>query len=139
MRIVIAFAAILALGLAGCGQRPGRNEQVARNDSGGLPVPGPRPVDNGTSGLSTDQAFRQSYRTTAIEGCINAAQNRAAQGGGAAPGTDFRPACTCYIDRSMAGLTVQQLSDLQPGPREQDILEQCAQENGLRTDNGGGK
>ena len=72
-----------------------------------------------------------------IETCISTARNRAAQSGGQPPGTDFRPACTCYIDRVMAGLSQQQLASLRPGPREQAIVEQCAREHGLANDGGG--
>ena len=131
MHSLIAAAAILAAALAGCGQRQ-ENQQNA-----GLPVPGPRPAGNMSAGLSSEQAFRQGYRAVNIETCIGAARDRAAQSGGQPPGTDFRPACTCYIDRVMAGLSRQQLTNLQPGPREQAIVEQCGREHGLLNDGGG--
>ena len=131
MRILIAAAAILAAALAGCGQRQ-ENRQHA-----GLPTPGPRPADNISAGLSSEQAFRQGFRSMGIETCINAARTRAAQSGDQPAGTDFRPACTCYIDRVMAGLSQQQLEILQPGPREQAIVEQCGREHGLINDGGG--
>ena len=131
MRILIAAAAILAAALAGCGQR----QENAQN--AGLPVPGPRPADNVSAGLSSEQAFRQGFRSMGIETCISAARTRAAQSGGQPPGTDFRPACTCYIDRVMAGLSQQQLATLRPGPREQAIVEQCGREHGLINDGGG--
>lgn len=137
MRIVIALAATLSATLTGCGQRPdaGQNGQNAARPAaqGGLPTPGPRPE----STQSFDSGFRRGFRTTGIATCISSAQARAAQGGGAAPGTDFGPACTCYIDRAMEGLSPEQLQRLQPGPREQAILEQCARENGLQADSGG--
>lgn len=133
MRSLVAIAAILAAALAGCGQRQ-ETEQNA-----GLPVPGPRPQpaapQNGA--LSAEQAFRQGFRTRGIETCMSSARDRAAQGGGQPAGTDFRPACTCYIDRVMAGLSTEQLASLQPGPREQAIVEQCAREHGLSQDGGG--
>ena len=130
MRTLIAAAAILSAALAACGQR---QENVQNT---GLPMPGPRPADNLTN-LSSEQAFRQGFRSMGIETCVSAARNRAAQGGGPPPGTDFRPACTCYIDRVMAGLSQQQLATLRPGPREQAIVEQCAREHGLANDGGG--
>jgi hypothetical protein len=132
MRIVVALA-ILIVTLAGCGQRPGQNDQNAA----GLPTPGPRPGGNQVADQNSDRAFRQGYRDLNIATCISSAQSRAAQGDGAPPGTDFRPACTCYIDRAMAGLSVEQLSRLEPGPREQAILEQCAREHGFAENTGG--
>jgi hypothetical protein len=131
MRSLVAIAAILAV--AGGGQA----QENAQN--AGLPVPGPRPqpIEKQSGPLSTEQAFRQGFRNNGIETCIASARNRAQQTGSQPPGTDFRPVCTCYIDRVMAGLSADQLAGLQPGPREQAIVEQCAREHGLFR--GGGK
>jgi hypothetical protein len=131
MRTAVAVATILAAALAGCGQR---QENVQNT---GLPTPGPRPANTMSADLSSEQAFRQGFRSMGIETCISAARNRAAQSGGQPPGTDFRPACTCYIDRVMAGLSQRQLASLRPGPREQAIVEQCGREHGLIQDGGG--
>jgi hypothetical protein len=140
MRIVIALAA-LSIALAGCGQGPnaGQNGQNAAGPAaqGGLPTPGTRPPSVTAAPQNFDSGFRLGFRNTGIAACVSSAETRAARGGGAAPGTDFRPACTCYIDRAMEGLSTEQLQRLTPGPREQAILEQCARENGLRTDGGG--
>jgi hypothetical protein len=141
MRIVIALAAILSVALAGCGRGPnaGQNGQNAAGPAaqGGLPTPGARPQSGTAAPQNFDNGFRLGFRNTGITTCVSSAEGRAAQGGGAAPGTDFRPACTCYIDRAMAGLSTEQLQRLTPGPREQAILEQCARENGLQADGGG--
>ena len=128
MRITLAAAALFALALAACGQRSGgdlRNELGKRES--GLPTPGERP-GNGSTDAGSDQAFRQSYRTINIATCVNGART---QGGAAVASVDFRPYCTCFIDRSMAGLSVDQLTSLQPGPREERIADQCAREHGL--------
>lgn len=129
MRVPLAAAALFALVLAGCGQRSGsdlRNE--LGNRGSGLPTPGARPAGNGSTDLASDQAFRQSYRTINIGTCVSGARQ---QGGAAVAGVDFRPYCTCFIDRSMAGLSVEQLTRINPGPREEAIAEQCAREHGL--------
>jgi hypothetical protein len=41
----------------------------------------------------------------------------------------------------MAGLSVDQIVSMRPGPREQAVAERCATEMGLRTDfrSGGGR
>jgi len=120
MRIAVAAAMLLAL--AACNQRGG-NEQ---NQAGGLPTPGARPGGNSSADLNSDQSFRQSYRSLNIGTCVNGART---QGGARVAGIDFRPYCTCFVDRSMAGLSVEQLTSLQPGAREERIAEQCAREN----------
>lgn len=132
MRSLVAVAAILGAALAGCGPR---QENVQNT---GLPTPGPRPAGKASAGQDADLAFRQGFRSVGIETCIGAARTRAAQTGGQPAGTDFRPACTCYIDRVMAGLNTEQLARLRPGPREQAIVEQCGREHGL-IPGGGGK
>ncbi len=142
MRIAIALAAILSATLAGCGQRPDTG-QDGQNRAGasqrpGLPTPGPRPDGNTSADLGSDQAFRQSYRELNLATCISSARARAAQGTGAPPGTDFRRFCTCSVDRTMAGLSVEQLTELRPSPREQAIAEQCARESGLAFDGDSG-
>lgn len=127
MRILIALAATLSIALAGCGREQG-NGQNAQNGVG-LSTPGARPGGNSAE-LASDATFREGYRRLNIQTCITSAQSRAAQGGDAR-NVDFRPACTCYIDRAMAGLSVEQLTRLQPGAREEAILTQCAREHGL--------
>ncbi|HTU13541.1 MAG TPA: hypothetical protein VMG08_21810 [Allosphingosinicella sp.] len=138
MRIVLALAALLPVFVAGCGDRSGNGQNQAAQNAAGLPTPGPRPAPNPVAGSSGDQAFRQSFRDVGIATCVSSAQSRAAQGGGPPPGTDFRPACTCYIDRVMAGLNADQLAQLRPGPREQAIIQQCGREHGLIPGDGGG-
>lgn len=118
MRIVLA-AALLAT-LAGC-NRDGGN---AQSNAGGLPTPPSRPPGNGSADLASDETFRQSYRTINIETCVRSGQQRVARSGRTPP--DFRAYCTCSIDRLMAGLSVEQLTSLRPGPREERLAEQCA-------------
>ena len=121
---------LLALALSGCG-RGGGNANEA--NASGLPTPGPRPQTSATS----DQSIRQSYREISIAGCVRAAEANTARGRGAPPGTDYRRYCTCAVDGMMAGLTTQQLMGYRPGPREQQIASQCAQNMGLTTNFGG--
>jgi hypothetical protein len=122
MRIALAAAALFALSLAACGQRSGGDLRNELGNRSGLPTPGERPANDPGS----DQAFRQSYRTINIATCVNGARQ---QGGAAVASVDFRPYCTCFIDRSMAGLSVDQLTSLRPGPREERIADQCAREH----------
>lgn len=131
MRIALA---LLIAALAGCGQRP----ENGQTNATGLPTPGPRPpassASSGSAGSSFDQGFRQSYRSSAISTCISGTRARAPQ----VPVANFQNYCTCFVDRSMAGLSVEQLTNLQPGPREQAIAEQCMRESGLVPGGGSG-
>ena len=143
MRLVLALAFILPVTLAGCGQSGGNGQNAAaQNAAGGLPTPGPRPAPapvpapSPGGGSSFDQGFRQSYRSTAVESCIASARTSAPEGVPA--GTDFRVVCTCYVDRVMADLNTEQLTQLRPGPREQAIAARCGEEHGLRPPGGGG-
>lgn len=79
-----------------------------------------------------DAAQREAFRTAGISGCIRSAEARARAGGGAPPGSDFRPACTCYMDRVMAGKSNAELLELRPGEPEMRVAEQCARETGMR-------
>lgn len=140
MRRLIVLAAIAAA-LAGCGQRPENSGANAQNEAG-LPTPGPRPSGSNTgTDLSAEQSLRQSYRTININSCISAARARAVRENNAPAGTDYRPYCTCAVDRLMAGRTMEELTRLRPGPREQEIAEICGRENGMLIDSGasGGK
>jgi hypothetical protein len=130
MRIALV---LLAVTLAGCGQR----QQNGQANATALPTPGPRPSGSpgSVAGSSFDQGFRQSYRSAGISTCVSGARARAPQ----VPQSNFETYCTCFIDRSMAGLSVDQLTSLQPGPREQAIAEQCARESGLAPGGSGGK
>ena len=140
MRRLIAIAAIVTA-LAGCGQRQ-ENDRANGQNEAGLPTPGPRPGgSNASTDLSADQGFRQTYRTININSCISAARARAARENNAPPGTDYRAYCTCAVDRLMAGRTMEELTALRPGPREQQIAEACGREHGMLIDTGpsGGK
>ena len=132
MRILFAAAFVVA-SLTACAPRTGsdlKNELGSRQS--GLPTPPRRPsAGAGQQPSSSDQAFRQTYRTVNIQTCINASRSQAASNPDIPPGTDFRPYCTCFIDRSMAGLSVDQLTRLNPGPREERISLECAREYGL--------
>ena len=132
MRIALAGALFLAA-LAGCNQRSG-NAQT--NEAGGLPMPGPRPTSS--AGAGGDQYVRQAYRRANVEGCMAAARARSERERNSALGRDFRPYCECAIDRLMEGRSIQELSSLRPGPREQQAAEQCGREHGMLIDSGPG-
>ena len=121
MRIVLAAAASLIL-LAGCGARGGNEQNQA-----GLSVPPPR---TGGDSKATEESLRRTYRELNIATCINSTRAEA-QNTNIPASTDFRPVCTCYIDRAIAGLSVEQLARLRPGPREEAMFQQCARELGL--------
>lgn len=131
MRIVLAVAASLIL-LAGCGSRSGNEQNQA-----GLSVPPPRPDAQATTEQASDESFRRNYRALNIQTCINTTRAEAAQRSDVPADADFRPACTCYIDRAMAGQSVEQLMRLRPGPREQAMIQQCVREHGLDGRGGG--
>ncbi len=138
MRILLA-AALLAVSLTACDQRRGsdlKNELGSRES--GLPTPPGRPSGDARSDLSSDQTFRRNYRTINIQTCISSSRTQSAANPNIRPGTDFRPYCTCFIDRSMVGLSVDQLVRLNPGPREERIAQQCAREHGFAPDSVGG-
>src|SRR6218665_2735908 len=131
----IASAALLAMALAACGQRSDNGQNMAGNSS----LPGPRPATppagGSTPGPSSYQegyqrGLRQSYRASALAGCASSFQQRAAQEN-VQLNVDVQALCTCIIDRMMAGVTADQLVNLRPGPREQEISLQCAREHGL--------
>ena len=127
-----AIALLLAtMALAGCNQRPGNLQNAAAGSA--LATPGPRPESRASAGPDADPNFRQRYRDINIASCVRSAQARSARGDGAPPGTDFARYCTCTVDGAMEGLTTEQMMNLRPGPREQAIAQQCAQEMGLRT------
>lgn len=133
MRITLAaalLASCLAATLAGC-NRDGGNAQ-----NSGLPTPGARPGNNSSADPNSEQAFRQSYRSINIETCISAARTRAQRERNSALGMDFRPYCTCSVDRLMANRSVEELTRLQPGPREQAIAQECGREHGMLIDGG---
>ena len=132
MRIPLAAAAILAIALTACGQRSGsdlRNELGSRE--GGLPTPPTRPSSDARAELSSDQTFRRNYRSINIQTCISSSRSQSVGNPNIPAGTDFRAYCTCFIDRSMVGLSVDQLVRLNPGPREERIAQQCAREHGF--------
>ena len=128
-RAVILLIATVAL--AGCGQSGNRQNAMG---GAGLPTPGQRPESRASAGPDADPSFRQRYRDINISSCVSSAQARSARGDGAPPGTDFARYCTCTVDGAMDGLTTEQVMNLRPGPREQAIAQQCAQDMGLRTD-----
>lgn len=135
MRIPIAAAAFLAL--AACGQRSGADLKNDLSGRSGLPTPPSRPSGDARADLSSDATFRRNYRSINIQTCINSSRTQSVGNPNIPAGTDFRPYCTCFIDRSMAGLTVDQLANINPGPREERIAQQCAREQGFAPDGAG--
>ncbi|HYD12437.1 MAG TPA: hypothetical protein VEC11_06290 [Allosphingosinicella sp.] len=137
MRTLLA-AALLAITLSACGQRSGsdlRNELGGRQS--GLPTPPARPSSDARADLSSDQSFRRNYRTVKIQACVNASRTQSAGNPDIPSGTDFRPYCTCFVDRLMAGLSIDQLINFREGPREEGIAEQCAREHGFALEGAG--
>lgn len=145
MRIILAATIILA-GLAGC-NRDGGNAQTNAGgtpaaSTGGLPTPGPRPSTSTggvTTGTGGDEATRQAFLRVNVESCIAAARMRSERERNSALGMDFRPYCTCAVQRLMEGRSVQELTNLQPSPRDQEAAQQCGREHGMIIDNGPGR
>ena len=132
MRILFAAALVVAA-LTACQPRTGsdlKNELAARDSA--LPTPPRRPPTGAGEQLSSsDQSSRQTFRTVNIQSCVDGARARATSNPNIPPGTDFRPYCTCFIDRVMAGLSMDELNRLSAGPREDRIMQQCAREHGF--------
>lgn len=143
MRIVLATAIILA-GLAGCNRSDGNAQANSGGtpvaNTSGLPTPGPRP-SNGAGGVSTggDQGARQAFLRVNVDGCIAAARARSERERNSALGMDFRPYCTCAVERLMEGRSMEELASLQPSPRDQEAAQQCGREHGMLIDNGPGR
>lgn len=124
------ITATLLLAAGGCGQRGGDGQnQTQAND---LPTAHTPPANKAPV---SEPAIRAMYRTTSIATCVEGRRRRAGRNEGSNPaGTDFRPYCTCFIDRVMSSLTTDQLEGTAFGAREQPIAARCARENGLLPD-----
>lgn len=124
------LTATVFLAAAGCGQQGGNGPNQAQ--SNGLPAAGPLA---GNRAHMSEQPYRAIYRTANLASCVEGRRRRAARNEGSNPaGTDFRPYCTCFIERVMSSLTTDQLGSTAFGAREQPIAAQCAREIGLRPD-----
>lgn len=75
----------------------------------------------------SDEAFRASYRTKAVDTC-----NQGARSTPAPAGVDAARLCACIVDRYMAATTTEQLraerNQTRPPPAAQNAMMQCAQE-----------
>jgi len=87
----------------------------------------------GAVGLSgcgeSEAAFRDAYRTRAVEACANGARSAAA---GAPPGINFDRMCECSVDKYMENRTVEQLrseeNQTEAPPEAKAALQQCLTE-----------
>jgi len=79
-------------------------------------------------GSAFDQAFRNSFRESAVNSCITTSRNTP----NAPAGFDWQRLCSCSIDRLMRGKTSAELRRIAGDSRAQmDAVRQCANEMGI--------
>jgi len=99
MRIATALIAVLPVALAGCGQ-----------------------------GSAFDEAFRNSFRESAVSSCVAASRATPA----APQGVDWQRLCSCSVDRMMEGKSAAELRRLQgDSPEQMEAVRQCATQMGI--------
>ena len=99
MRVAKALIVILPAALAGCGQ-----------------------------GSAFDESFRNSFRESAVSGCVTASRSTP----NAPQGIDWQRLCSCSVNRIMAGKTTAELRRLQGNsPEQMEAVRQCASEMGI--------
>jgi hypothetical protein len=75
------------------------------------------------AGCQSDEQFKQQWRQTAVNACVDAARNEPMPAG-----LDAGQVCSCSIDRIMQGKTAAQLRTHQGGPADEEAAAQCARE-----------
>ena len=78
-----------------------------------------------------EDGFKQSFRRAGIASCVRGAESQV-RARGVAPPIGLEAACTCFVDRIMAGKSTAELAALRPDPAAQAVMEQCARELGAR-------
>ncbi len=77
----------------------------------------------------SDEAFRASYRTKAVEAC-----NQGARSAPNSAGADMNRFCSCIVDRYMQATSTQQLraerNQTTPPSAAQEAMMQCVREQG---------
>jgi hypothetical protein len=85
-----------------------------------LPFPAP---ESSTGQSAYEKAFRDNYRSHAIQSCVSTAK------GAAAAGFDITPVCTCAADRLLATKSVRELSAELSDEEAQSIMKGCFKTN----------
>jgi hypothetical protein len=70
-----------------------------------------------------ERAFRESYRSSAIESCVSKVKSAAAAG------LDVTPVCTCAADQLLATKSVEQLSEKISDEEGRSIVMACFKTN----------
>jgi hypothetical protein len=83
-----------------------------------FPAPG-SPADQSAN----ETAFRENFRTSAINSCVSSAK------GPATANLDVTPTCTCIADQLLATKTVQQLSAKIPDEELRSTTAACVKTN----------
>ena len=75
------------------------------------------------SGCQSEEDFRQRWRDTAVNACIQEARARELP-----QGIDPTRLCNCSIDRMMQGKSAADLRSYRPNPQDSAAAAQCAAE-----------
>ena len=75
------------------------------------------------AGCQSETQFKQRWRETAIQACLQAAEAQQLPAGLDPPGI-----CNCSVDRIMAGKSAADLRSYRPGPADGEAAAQCALE-----------
>lgn len=73
------------------------------------------------AGCQSDDQFKQQWRQTAVNACVEAARNQPMPAG-----VDAGRVCNCSIDRIMQGKSAAELRNHQSGPADAEGARQCA-------------